>query len=139
MPEKNIVFCIESPGFGGSEINALKIISFLKEKFDISLVLNPDTCQQIGDYVKEHSLDHTFLAPTNNSRQALQGLRAARKIVKQTPDDLFIIWSHHINSYRWLQLTLAMRKKKFIVVEQLLPTSYVEFDRASKLTRPLKR
>jgi glycosyltransferase involved in cell wall biosynthesis len=139
MSKKKIVFCIESPGFGGSEINALKIISLLSEKFEVSLVLNPDTCEQIRNYIEQHSLDYKFLTPENDSRQILHGMKAARKVVKQTPGDLFIIWSHHINSYRWLQFTLAMQRKNYIVVEQLLPTSYVEFDRASKLTRPLKR
>jgi hypothetical protein len=51
---------------------------------------------------------------------------------------LIIIWCHHLDSNRWIQLTAAIRKSKFIIVEQLLPSEYKQLSN-SKLTIPIKK
>lgn len=134
-----ILFCIDSPGFGGSEANALKVIDILSVRYSVKLLLNANLPPEVVSIFKQRGLEYHFYFSDNNARKILPGLIKGLKIARQYKDHLFIVWSHHINSNRWLQLVLAITNQRFVVVEQLLPTNYVEFGKVSKLTMPIKR
>ena len=135
---KKIIFFIDSPGYGGSEINAIKLIKALKIEYQIELVLNKIHCKQISDFAKCNNLPVHLFNVGNNKKYILFGLIKANRILKKFKKDLVIIWCHHLDSNRWVQLTAAFKNLKYIIVEQLLPTEYAHLSK-SMLTIPIKK
>jgi glycosyltransferase involved in cell wall biosynthesis len=136
--KKRIIFFIDSPGYGGSEINAIKLLEFLKEYYIIELVLNNKHCKQIVDFVNVNQISVHYFSVGNNQLNVFKGFILAKRLINKFKNDIIIIWSHHIDSNRWIQLCLAFFKKKFIVVEQLIPNDYNELKK-SKLAIPIKK
>jgi glycosyltransferase involved in cell wall biosynthesis len=74
----------------------------------------------------------------NTVKKLLTGLRTAFRCVREFPNALFIVWCHHLDSNRWLQLGLALVGARFVIVERLVPADSTGF-RNSRLTIPIKR
>jgi glycosyltransferase involved in cell wall biosynthesis len=121
---KSVIFCTDSPGFGGSEINLMKLTGVLKSSCHISFITAPNPCEQLNTFIAGNKIKHARFGVSNNIRQGLFGIVKAIRCLKRHEADVYIFWCHHINSNRWLQLAAAILGKKFIVVEQLLPAIY---------------
>jgi glycosyltransferase involved in cell wall biosynthesis len=133
-----IFFCIDSPGFGGSEINAMKLITNVLAEHRLTVVTNHVVASQLSSFLTANAIPTIRSYVPAALPNFLRGLRTASRLVRSSDADLFIVWCHHLNSNRWLQLSLALLRRRFIVVEQLLPTDYSSL-RNSKATRPFKR
>jgi fructose/tagatose bisphosphate aldolase len=64
---KKIIF-IDSPGYGGAEINAIKLIKVLKNEYKIELVLNKNHCKQISLFAKENNFPVHLYNVENNKK-----------------------------------------------------------------------
>lgn len=125
---RRLVFCMDSPGFGGSEINMLKLIEALSDTNDISLITTIQPAKEVQDYINNKRLNQVRHHAANQFAKGVKGLYRSIKILKKQQGEIYIFWCHHLNSNRWLQLAAAFLRKKFIVVEQLLPTVYSKPD-----------
>jgi glycosyltransferase involved in cell wall biosynthesis len=137
---KEIVIFIDSPGYGGSEINAIKLIEFLhSSSFSIELVLSPTGCEELHTMAQKLGVKLTYLKNYSNKvKDIVKQFLLFRKNIKKYKHKICIVWDHHLDSNRWLQLYLALNRFEFFIVEQLLPTDYSILSN-SKLTIPIKR
>ena len=138
ITKRKIVFCIDSPGWGGSEINAVKLLQQLRNKYDLEMVVNPNAAKQVTDFIKENTIESKAYFYPARIKYLFSAINYIRKRIIGDENNIYIVWLHHLNSNRWLQVALAMSRRKFIIVEQLLPTSYEIERHASKLSIPLK-
>lgn len=74
----------------------------------------------------------------NSWRGILPGLGRAIALVAKHWDKLFVVWAHHSDSNRWLQVVLAASGRRFVVAERLVPENRSDFAH-SRLSIPLKR
>lgn len=135
---KKIIFFIDSPGYGGSEINAINLIDTLKDHFKIELVLNQYHCIEIVEYAKLNVIPIHFFNVANNQINFFKGMFYANRILNKFKNELVIIWCHHIDSNRWIQFCSALKGIKYIIVEQLIPTELSDLKK-SRLTIPIKK
>ncbi len=130
---------LDSPGFGGSEINLMRVLDMLSaHNAAFRVYCNPDTDLRLLSYFKFNQISYTFDYTPNRQMYLLTGLFKTLKRCLFDDATVYIIWAHHLNSSRWVQLGLALAKKKFLVVEQLVPAQRAEVVRA-KLTPIIKR
>lgn len=133
-----VIWCTDSPGFGGSEINLARVLRFCEPEEHVVLASTqaaPDLQRLLeSTHCKVKLMD---VAP-NAFPYVLQGLWRGLRTIREFPRATFFIWSHHTDSNRWLQLALALTGHRFVVVEQLVPTSRADFAR-SRLSIPIKR
>lgn len=134
---KPIIWCVDSPGWGGSEINLIRVWRLLDRTGDTLLARS----NAVSPIIEEANLrGFTILRhdSRNSCRYVFQELPTTFRLLSRLPNAVFIIWSHHFDSNRWLQLALAIRRLHFVVVEQLIPTDKESF-KNSRLTLPIKR
>jgi len=74
----------------------------------------------------------------NNKSGLLHGIWRALITAIQHRNALFIVWAHHQDSNRWLQLTLAILRCKFVLAERLVASDASAFVN-SRLSIPIKR
>jgi hypothetical protein len=136
-PSKPITWCVDSPGWGGSEINLLRVWRLLNRTGD-TLLARTNAAAPIIEEASNR--DFTILRhdSRNSCRYIFEELPSTLRLVSKLPKSVFFIWSHHFDSNRWLQLTLANRRLPFVIVEQLIPTDGKSF-KNSRLTLPIKR
>jgi glycosyltransferase involved in cell wall biosynthesis len=132
-----LVWCVDSPGFGGSEISLIRVLSMVQA--DSSVVIHGETiCPELAAFLRKTGLKTKIHATGNAFKHALRGLIAASRLVHEFPNSTFVIWAHHSDSNRWLQLVLALYGRRFIVVERLVPADAKSFAK-SRLSIPIKR
>jgi glycosyltransferase involved in cell wall biosynthesis len=134
---RRIVWCVDSPGFGGSEINLLRVLGWVGTDGAVALRgerLGPE----LAAFFSERGVP--VVGPTGAARwpRTLSSLWRAERWLRPFGDALFVIWGHHIDSNRWLQVALALQGHAFVVVEQIVPTHASDF-RRSRLSIPCKR
>jgi glycosyltransferase involved in cell wall biosynthesis len=129
---------VDSPGFGGSEFDLMRVLTMVGTE-DSAVLHSLTTDPKLLEFFRANSV-RTQTAPArgNSWRNALSGLKSAFGNIRKFPKALFIVWSHHLDSNRWLQVALAARHSRFILVERLVPADRQAFAR-SRLTVPLKR
>lgn len=121
----DFVICVDSPGWGGSERDLLRALQHL-----------PGSCKAVlcGDILCE-TLRARFAAQgiqiiqhrvRNRLTAAVWGLRDALHLIDRFPNARFLVWAHHADSHRWLQVALAWRRANFVVAERLLPATEAE-------------
>lgn len=118
----DLVWCLDSPSFGGSEKDLIRVMEMLHLQNEVVLH-GPRICQQLGKYFERRGIP-TFSDVSRNSWQnAVGGLMDAWRWLKRFPRATFIVWAHHCDSHRWLQLALAWQRRQFIVCERLIPST----------------
>ena len=132
------VWSIDSPGLGGSELDLMRVLTIVGT--DEAVVLHSfDIDPTLIQFFKGNKLNARAMSAGGNSwRKSFSGLMAAFRNIREFPNGLFIVWSHHVDSNRWLQLALALRRSTFIVVERSVPSDTTAFSK-SRLTVPIKR
>jgi glycosyltransferase involved in cell wall biosynthesis len=132
-----MIWCIDSPGFAGSEMDFVARAHYLLKEGDI-VILSSDADTALKKAIKEYKVQILFKKAGNNWKTIISSffffLRQCSKHRKST----FIFWSHHIDSNRWLQLYFSIFRFNFIIAERLMPKSLLDFKK-SKLTIPIKR
>lgn len=132
-----VVWCVDSPGWGGSEINLLRVWELADRRQDI-VVLNITAAPQLLATSAEREFCIFRQRSPNAASHLIIGLIKALCLVVRFWRTKFLVWAHHSDSNRWLQFVLAATRRNFIVIEQLVPASELDFAR-SRLSIPLKR
>ncbi len=134
----NRIWCVDSPGLGGAELALLRVLRMtrVEQNYVLHAVrASPEFLKSL----KESNIGARSLFPgCNTMRSAFAGLKKAFCCARVFPNRLFLVWCHHLDSNRWLQLGLALRGVQFIVVERAVPATADGFVR-SRLTVPIKR
>ncbi len=134
-----VTFFIDSPGFGGSEIDALRLILFLNQSgIRVRVVLAHNASDLLTTKLISGGVKPDFIQTGNRIKDLPGCFHRFSKQIKFYLGGLCIVWAHHLDSNRWLQLYLALKRCNFLVVERLLPTDYKKATANSKLTRPIK-
>ncbi len=132
-----MIWCIDSPGFGGSEMDFLDRSGYLINEQDI-LILSNKTDNLFLESLKETGAHVLFKNSGNTWKYFIPSLFFYIKFCWQYRKKTFVFWTHHIDSNRWLQLFVAISGSKFILAERLLPRS-IDCFKKSKLSLPVKR
>lgn len=132
-----IIWLIDSPGYGGSEIDFIDRASYLVSKGDI-FILSCNVNKIFLEALQALEVQVLFKKEGNGLNRLLPSIHFFFTHLWRYKDCSFIFWSHHIDSNRWLQLVVAFLKIRIFIVERLLPRSKVEF-RKSRLSIPIKR
>lgn len=134
-----VVLCLDSPGFGGSELSLMRVFSSLNRK-PAAVVRPKELHRQLADFFTHNGVATVVNDSPNAFRFVLRGLRNARECLCSFPGASFLVWAHHCDSNRWLQLVLALAGRDFVIVERLVPASAEQgrFSR-SRLSVPIKR
>lgn len=124
---RDIIIACDSPGLGGSEIDLLRVAQMLDGAYSIGFV-----CSESGKVIKQFAEDHN-LGFQNNGRvgnrlkNIFTGLFRAADLVNKNRNSVFVIWAHHLDSNRWLQIGLALFGRSFVVCERSGPASRLDF------------
>jgi glycosyltransferase involved in cell wall biosynthesis len=136
--ERVHVWCIDSPGFGGAELDLVRVLGMLRAQRNCVLH-SPQISPQLLQMLEQNGIQaKPEVAVANTARMGLKGLTVAFRRIRRFPDALFVIWCHHLDSNRWLQLALALLRVRYVLVERLLPSNAINL-RNSRLTVPIKR
>lgn len=136
-PHSKVVWCVDSPGWGGSEINLLRVWALANRQND-DVLLNATVAPELVAAVAARKFTVLRHTSPNAATSMLPGLTKALWLTLRFWRHQFVIWAHHSDSNRWLQVTLTVTRRNFIIVEQLVPASPSVFAR-SRLSLPLKR
>jgi glycosyltransferase involved in cell wall biosynthesis len=132
------VYCSDSPGFGGSELNLIRVLRMTPSRQSV-LLHSINAAPELLNLLKENHVNARAVFPQGNTvRMLLKGLLTTFRCIREFPSALFIVWCHHLDSNRWLQFGLALGGARFIIVEQLVPSDSSRFCN-SRLTAPIKR
>ncbi len=140
LPKNNhIVFITDSPGWGGSEKSLTRVVNFLKSDFECEFVISKEADKRLLDFINNAGFKfHRFSIPSS-AKFALHGIAGALKLINKFKGNVtFMVWCHHPDSNRWVQLILALTGRKFILAERSVPKSKMEIS-GSKLVIPIKR
>ncbi len=89
----------------------------------LAVLHGSELCPELREYFQQHSIP-TFSHPVQNSWQfGLGGLWEAQRWMKRFPSATYIIWAHHCESHRWLQLALALKRRQVLLVERTVPAT----------------
>ena len=136
-PHSQIVWCVDSPGWGGSEINLLRVWQLLCRSGD-TVLLNRNASPQLLEASSERAFTVIRQNSPNAASHFISGLAKAVWLVLRLWRNDFVVWAHHSDSNRWLQFILAATRRNFIVMEQLVPAAKSDFEK-SRLSLPIKR
>ncbi|MBX3256531.1 MAG: glycosyltransferase family 4 protein [Chitinophagaceae bacterium] len=140
MRKNNVlVFCTDSPGpeYGGAEISLCRTVSYLKNQYDIKFLIHHQAVKKVKTFIEEnHFPFHHYVVP-NSFPHFFKGIAKAFRVTRKYKG-IYVIWCHHLDSNRWLQLWLAFTRSKFIIAERLIPTSKDDFSK-SRLTAIIKK
>lgn len=136
---KKVHVLIDSPGFGGSEINLMRVLDMLAtQPYRIHVYCNPAVDSRLLTHFKTNQISYSFDYTPNKQTYLLLGLLRIWRKCLFGQNIIFVVWAHHLNSSRWAQLGLALARRRFILVEQLVPAQKEEVVRA-RLTLPIKK
>ena len=133
---RNLVFCMDSPGFGGSEINLLRILDATGAP--AAVVTGMALAEPVRRVLASKQITVHSVPVKNSWRGAPAGIIQAFRVLRRLPRAPIVVWGHHSDSHRWLQLALAISGRRFVIVEQIVPASLDSF-RKSRLSKPIKR
>lgn len=132
-----MIWCIDSPGFGGSEIDFLERSNYLVKDNDV-IILSENVNPVLNQKLKKLNVLILYKREGNNWKFFYSSLIFFLKNCRKYKKNIFIVWAHHLDSNRWLQLFFALFKFKFYIVERALPSNN-DFLRKTKLLLPLKK
>jgi len=135
--KKRLIWLTDSPGWGGSEVNLLRAISFLSD-FEHLVGHGPRIAIELDQGLKKLGASQLIVRVGNTSKRAIPVLQDAIKLATARNDSPVIIWGHHSDTYRWGLLLLSCLQIRYAVVEQLIPDCREAFA-TSKLSIPIKR
>jgi len=95
-------------------------------------------CPELEMFFKDRRVSTQPYGSGNSFRFCLQGLTKAFSLLRKLPRATFIIWAHHSDSNRWLQLALALSGRRYVLVERSIPSDSSTF-KNSRLSVPIKR
>jgi glycosyltransferase involved in cell wall biosynthesis len=132
-----MIWCIDSPGYGGSERDFIARAKYLVNQHD-TILLSHNTDTSFLKEIQNLDVIIKYKRVGNDWKNFISSFLFFFTDCLKYKRQLFIIWAHHPDSNRWLQLFLAFFQIKFIVIERALPASTL-FLKRSKLTQPLKK
>lgn len=139
VADREIVWCIESPGFGGAERDLLRVIDMVADSYPRHIVAHGlPLAADLAAGLERRGVE---AAPfTGGSKVAsLRGAwSSASALLARFPGAVWIVWCHHFDACRWLQQRLAWSGRAFAIAERSMAWDERAFER-SRLTRPLKR
>lgn len=130
------IWCLDSPGIGGSEIDFCERISYLikpDDKFILSTVCD----KSVLEAAEATGCKIIFKKPGNTIRHISENITFFKSF-KKSKSDKFFFWNHHYNSNRWLQVLLSFFGYKIIVCERALVAN-TDYIQKSRLTNPVKK
>ncbi len=135
---KYLIISNDSPGLGGAEESMLRVSGFLKDTCTLKFCISKYADLRVEESIKNAGFDYEYFNMPASAPNFFRGLIQAQRLVKKYKKQVFMIWCHHTDSNRWLQLWLALVGAKFILVERAIPSGKSDFDK-SKLSIPIKR
>jgi glycosyltransferase involved in cell wall biosynthesis len=135
--EATVVWCIDSPGFGGSEINFIRVLEMAGPKHS-AVIHGEKVSSELESFLEKIAIPTQPNPARNSWKHSLRSIFASLRLIRRFSSADFIVWSHHSDSNRWLQLTLALFKRRFVIIEQVVPVDRQSFA-FSRLSIPLKR
>ena len=140
MTARTIVFHCDSPGYGGSEIDLQRVVGMLEKGGQKICLVCADADKKLFVYANSVGLDfHSMPTKSNRLHHLPFGIWRGIKVQILTGTRcVHMIWAHHLDSNRWLQVALAISGVPFVLCERLVPSSSAELN-ASRLTSPLLR
>src|ERR1017187_6525205 len=116
MAGAKMVWCADSPGWGGSEINLIRVWGLLDRVGDHAVVHStPDP--GLVAVLNQRRFTLTRQSSRNSAPWIIPGLAKAFLLILRFWRRPFVVWAHHSDSNRWLQVMLAATGRDFIVVE----------------------
>lgn len=142
MPSKhnfNLIWCNDSPGWGGSEKSMLRVVGFLHSNaINFTFILNPEAHHKLKNALRVYGQSFQTFFTNAAARFFISGLLKSARLSFRNRSGVFIIWCHHVDSNRWLQLWLALAGRTFVLIERSVPADVSSF-KHSKLSIPVKR
>lgn len=102
------------------------------------VVHGKEVCPELKTFLEDRRVTTRSSHTGNSFKSSVQGLSKAFALLRLLPHSTFIIWAHHSDSNRWLQLALALSRRRFLIVERLVPNGPEAFAK-SRLSIPIKR
>ncbi|MEY2498252.1 MAG: L-malate glycosyltransferase [Verrucomicrobiota bacterium] len=133
----HLVWCVDSPGWGGSEKDLIRVFQMTRLQPQV-VVCAVNIASELERFLIEADRPLIRQSSRNSWRGALVGIYRAFRLIMKYPRSVFVIWAHHHDSNRWLQVILALFRRRFLLVERLVATQSSDFAR-SRLSIPLKR
>lgn len=126
ISRKEIVIACDSPGFGGSEIDLLRVAQMLDGAYSIGFVC-ADSDKEIKRFADDNDLGFQNNGRIGNRlKNIFAGLLRTADLVSQNQNSVFVVWAHHLDSNRWMQIGLALFGRSFVVCERSAPASRLD-------------
>src|SRR5689334_16850977 len=109
LPGKNIIWCSDSPGWGGAEMSLLRMLGFVPQFHAQSFaVLSPEADSRLTAGFAACGIPVTrFFAPAGIGG-IHTALAQAMRLRRNHSDAVYVFWSHHVDSNRWLKWWLCL-------------------------------
>jgi glycosyltransferase involved in cell wall biosynthesis len=133
----NSIWCVDSPGWGGSEKDLIRVFE-MAEVQPKAVICGEAITAELERFFMNRQIRLIRQHSLNSWRYAITGLWRATSLVIEFPQSVFYIWAHHHDSNRWLQLVLAIFRRRFLLVERLVTSDRADFA-SSRLSIPIKR
>jgi glycosyltransferase involved in cell wall biosynthesis len=133
-----IAIAIDSPGFGGSERDLLRMLRTVKVSHQVDFLVTPQANPDFLESLKQLGEVHICRWAGNAGKHVLAGIFEATKCMLRFRMHYFFVWSHHCDSNRWLRLCLAISGREFAIAERAVAPDTSSLAN-SRLTAPLIR
>ncbi len=135
----DLVWCLDSPGFGGAERDLLRVLDMLAP-LDLRhhVAHGSPLDERFRSGLLRRGADLLPISGGSKARYLLRSWASARALTRRFRGAGWIVWCHHFDTCRWLQLHLAWSGESFALAERFRATGKGDF-RRSHLTIPLKR
>lgn len=137
MSQRPVVWLTDSPGFGGSEVNLLRVLRFTAGRPAV-LAHRPDLTPGFLAAITASGVPTYRIRTGATLAQLPAAVVAAGRLLRAFPGSPVVVWSHYTDSSRWVQPVLALAGRRYAVVEQYVPAARAEVA-GGRLSVPLKR
>jgi glycosyltransferase involved in cell wall biosynthesis len=122
---RDVVVCLDSPGWGGSERDLVRVLPRMAERIT-AVIHGKAVAPGVKDFFERYAVQVSHCRIGNRLLDSVWAIRAGLRWHRQYPQAQFLVWAHHCDSQRWLQVALAWRKAKFVIAERLMPATRAE-------------
>ncbi len=122
---RDVVACMDSPGWGGSERNLIQVLPLMRGRV-VATINGEVVAPAVRDFFQRYAVQVNHCRVGNRLLDGVWAIRVGLRWQRQYSHAQFLVWAHHSDSHRWLQVALAWRKAKFVIAEQLLPATRAE-------------
>lgn len=119
-------------------MSAVKVMGFAGELYPQKAILNKMADARFVEAFRYLNIPVEYSSTPAAFPNFLKGILSSIRLIRKNKDAHFIVWGHHLDSNRWLQLTLFLLRKKYVIAERSMPPLNSDFS-MSKLTLPLKK